>query len=87
MVLAFMSSYSFYYLLPSSASASPYIPTLSYNTDAEIPSIISDPTLQVEEVVTGLDLPTTMAFLGPNDILVLEKDKGTFRELLMVKYF
>ncbi|MDQ3867924.1 MAG: hypothetical protein M3250_00015, partial [Thermoproteota archaeon] len=52
----------------SSAHASTYIPTLEYNTDNEIPSIINDPTLKVEEVVRGLDLPTTMAFLGPNDI-------------------
>ena len=51
---------SSYLLLPSSASASPYVPTLSYNTDDEIPSIISDPTLQVEVVITGLDLPTTI---------------------------
>jgi aldose sugar dehydrogenase len=84
LVLAFMSSYysSSYLLLPSSASASPYIPTLEYNTDDEIPSIINDPTLQVEVVVTGLDLPTAMAFLGPNDILVLEKDKGTVQRIV-----
>ena len=31
----------------------------------------------VEEVVGGLELPTNMAFLGPDDFLVLEKDKGT----------
>ena len=63
MVLVFISSYSpSSYLLPSFASESTYIPTLSYNTDDEIPSIINDPTLKVEEVVRGLDLPTTMAF-------------------------
>ncbi len=73
---------SSYLLLPSSASASPYVPTLSYNTDDEIPSIINDTTLQVEVVVTGLNLPTTMAFLGPNDILVLEKDKGTVQRII-----
>jgi aldose sugar dehydrogenase len=39
--------------------------------------IINDPNLKVEQVVEGLELPTTMAFLGPDDILVLEKDKGT----------
>ena len=39
-------------------------------------------TLKVEEVVRGLDLPTTMAFLGPNDILVLEKDKGTVQRII-----
>ncbi len=38
---------------------------------------VSDPGLKVEEVVQGLELPTTMAFLGPDDFLVLEKDKGT----------
>ena len=35
-----------------------------------------------EEVVGELDFPTSMAFLGPNDILVLEKDKGTVRRLV-----
>ncbi|MFL6383099.1 MAG: PQQ-dependent sugar dehydrogenase [Nitrososphaeraceae archaeon] len=86
LVLAFMmsssSSSSYYLLLPSSAHASTYVPTLSYNTNDEIPSIINDPTLKVEEVVRGLDLPTTMAFLGPNDILVLEKDKGTVQRIV-----
>lgn len=36
-----------------------------------------DPNLKIEEVVNGLAAPTTMAFLGPDDFLVLEKDKGT----------
>jgi glucose/arabinose dehydrogenase len=39
--------------------------------------IIADPNLKVEVVADGLDTPTTMAFLGLNDFLVLEKDKGT----------
>ena len=38
---------------------------------------IADPNLKVELVVSGLELPTTMAFLGPNDFIFLEKDKGT----------
>ena len=38
---------------------------------------VADPHLEVELVVGGLELPTTMAFLGPDDFLVLEKDKGT----------
>src|SRR5919112_694108 len=82
LLLVFISSYSPSYLLSSFASESTYIPTLSYNTDDEIPSIIDDPTLKVEEVVRGLALPTTMAFLGPNDILVLEKDKGTVQRIV-----
>jgi aldose sugar dehydrogenase len=35
-----------------------------------------DPNLTVRTVVTGLAQPTTMAFIGPNDILVLEKASG-----------
>jgi glucose/arabinose dehydrogenase len=41
------------------------------------PTNIRDTALRVETVVEGLEFPTTMAFLGPNDILVLEKKKGT----------
>jgi len=38
---------------------------------------LNDPNLKVEALVKGLDVPTSMAFLGPNDILVLEKNTGT----------
>lgn len=38
---------------------------------------VAESNLQVELVVGGLELPTTMAFLGPDDFIVLEKDKGT----------
>jgi hypothetical protein len=37
----------------------------------------------VELVSDGLELPTSMAFLGPDDILVLEKEKGTFLAILL----
>jgi aldose sugar dehydrogenase len=43
---------------------------------------VSDPNLGVEEVASGLELPTTMAFLGPGDILVLEKEKGTVQRIV-----
>jgi glucose/arabinose dehydrogenase len=41
-----------------------------------------DPTLVVESVTTGLAQPTTMAFVGPDDILVLEKQTGWVRRVL-----
>src|SRR5919107_2368991 len=44
--------------------------------------IINDPNLKTEVVVNGLELPTGMAFLGPNDILVLEKNKGTVQRII-----
>jgi aldose sugar dehydrogenase len=43
---------------------------------------VFDSRLKVEEVVDGLEIPTTMAFLGPDDFLVLEKDKGTVMRVL-----
>ena len=42
---------------------------------APAPAVV-DPNLAVRTVVSGLSQPTTMAFLGPNDILVLEKATG-----------
>ena len=39
------------------------------------------PDLQVETVVTGLSLPTTMAFIGDDDILVLQKNNGQVRRV------
>ena len=43
---------------------------------------VNDPNLKVEEVFNGLEEATSMAFLGPNDILVLEKDKGTVQRIV-----
>ncbi len=37
---------------------------------------VNDDSLVVEKVAEGLDFPTSMDFLGPNDILVTEKDSG-----------
>ncbi|HYG00559.1 MAG TPA: PQQ-dependent sugar dehydrogenase [Candidatus Saccharimonadales bacterium] len=37
---------------------------------------VNDDSLVVENVAEGLDFPTSMDFLGPNDILVTEKDTG-----------
>jgi aldose sugar dehydrogenase len=48
----------------------------------ELPKIIQDPKLNVELVAEGLDFPTTMAFLGQDDILVLEKNSGKARRVL-----
>ena len=37
---------------------------------------INDPSLKAEVIFKGLKIPTSMAFLGPNDILALEKNSG-----------
>jgi aldose sugar dehydrogenase len=43
---------------------------------------VHDSNLKVEQVIEGLKTPTTMAFLGINDFLVLEKDEGTVVRVL-----
>jgi hypothetical protein len=41
-----------------------------------------DPNLAVRTVVAGVNQPTTMAFLGPTDILVLEKATGKVQHVV-----
>src|SRR5215212_8012157 len=54
----------------------------SIGREEEKPSI-KDPNLGVELVSSdGLEFPTSMAFLGPDDILVLEKEKGTVQRIV-----
>jgi aldose sugar dehydrogenase len=43
---------------------------------------IADPHLNAQVIFRGLKYPTSMAFLGPNDILVTEKDAGTVRRIV-----
>jgi glucose/arabinose dehydrogenase/plastocyanin len=44
--------------------------------------VINDPNLTVETITSGLKIPTSMAFLGNNDILVTEKNTGRVMEVL-----
>jgi glucose/arabinose dehydrogenase len=46
------------------------------------PTVVKDPTLKVELLSQGLRSPTSMAFLGPSDILVLEKETGTVQRII-----
>jgi glucose/arabinose dehydrogenase len=43
---------------------------------------LRDPLLRVTEVVAGLSQPTAMAFIGPDDILVLQKGDGRVRRVI-----
>jgi glucose/arabinose dehydrogenase len=55
---------------------------LGNSSSASIELQTSDPQLKIETVAEGLDHPTSMAFLGPNDILVLEKNNGKVRRVV-----
>jgi aldose sugar dehydrogenase len=43
---------------------------------------LSDSTLRVEEVAKGVDFPTSLAFLGKDDIILLEKNTGNVIRVL-----
>jgi glucose/arabinose dehydrogenase len=49
--------------------------------EAAAAPLLLDPSLQVNTVVSGLSLPTSIAFIGPNDMLVLEKNTGQVRRV------
>jgi aldose sugar dehydrogenase len=53
-----------------------------FNSVVAQPTIAKDPNLKVEVVAQGLRSPTSMAFLGPNDILVMEKETGTVQRVV-----
>ena len=52
------------------------------NEEAQVEPVIDDPNLKLELVSEGLQLPSQMAFIGPNDILVLEKDNGMVKRIV-----
>ena len=59
----------------------------SYSLGLEPPSSKSDPILEdsglrIEEVAAGLEFPASMAFIGHDDFLILEKEKGTVRRVV-----
>ena len=60
--------------------------TITHNTRAHAAAggpTLNDPDLSIEQIVdTGLKSTTSMAFLGPDDILVLEKDTGIVHRIL-----
>ncbi len=55
--------------------------TTTVTNQATGPSML-DPNLSVKTVVTGLSQPTSMAFIGSNDFLVLEKDTGKVQRVV-----
>jgi aldose sugar dehydrogenase len=63
-------------LLPS------YIAMATLPSDSNKTPVMSDYNMKAELVVKGLESPTSMAFLGPNDILVLEKNSGTVQRIV-----
>ena len=57
------------------------IPGSNFSEGSGAPNI-TDPTLKADLVYKGLEFPTNMAMLGPDDFLVLEKSKGTVSRIV-----
>ena len=56
--------------------------TNSYGQGSTFIPSVNDNNLEVKPVITGLDKPASIAFLGPNDILVVEKNTGIVHRLV-----
>jgi len=58
--------------------------SLIFTTDLKVIAepAVNDRNLQVKLISKDIKFPTSMAFLGPNDILVLEKNEGTVRRIV-----
>ena len=52
------------------------------STSVAIAQTLKDPKLHIRQVVSGLSQPTAMAFIGPGDILVLQKSDGRIRRVI-----
>ena len=55
--------------------------TTNFSISDRQPEVV-DPNLKVELVVDGLKRSTNMEFLGPNDIVVLDKNLGTVQRIM-----
>jgi aldose sugar dehydrogenase len=72
LILLLFAMYNYYPLKPAAAKIARSRGAIN----------IDDPNLKYEVVASGLKSPTTMAFLGPNDILVNEKLNGTVQRII-----
>ncbi len=67
----------------TTTSSTDDIPTIHNAKSDPLPEgpTLNDANLNLEEISTGLDLPTGMTFVGPNDILVTEKNTGIVKRI------
>lgn len=71
----------YHYYPSSTATAYSNLELQSSDNKAWLPTV-NGLHLKVEAVFKGLQFPTAMAFLEPNDILVLEKNNGTVQRIV-----
>jgi aldose sugar dehydrogenase len=82
MLILFPFFFSFFSLLAEEQCSFYAEATMDKSSESKQIPDVKDSNLKVELVASGLHSPTSMAFLGPDDLLVLEKDKGTVRRIV-----
>jgi glucose/arabinose dehydrogenase len=63
------------------SAGDPEIPGSNFSGGSGAPNV-TNPDLKADLVFKGLEFPTNMALLGPDDFLVLEKSKGTVNRIV-----
>jgi uncharacterized repeat protein (TIGR01451 family) len=64
-------------------NANPQLAIAVTDVEPQVPQpVMEDPNLSVSAVVTGLNQPTGLVFLAPNDFLVLEKSTGLVKRVV-----
>src|SRR5688572_32639781 len=77
------SRFPLYAMVTTLAASGLLLLATTFNAGAQAPGPqILVPNLAVRTVVSGLALPIGIAFLGPNDMLVLEKDTGRVKRVV-----
>jgi aldose sugar dehydrogenase len=56
--------------------------TPAFSSEGGEQPVVRDDDMTVQVIFEGLKFPTSMAFLGPDDILVLEKNEGTVKRIV-----
>ena len=69
------------FLLPLYISFGISSPQFQPTITSDMPTV-NDAELRVETIAEGLNYPASMAFLGPDDILVTEKNNGTVQRII-----
>jgi aldose sugar dehydrogenase len=62
--------------------AASFVAMLAFATQTMAAPTVVDPNLAVRTAAQGLDSPTSLAFIGPNDMLVLEKTSGRVQRVV-----
>ena len=59
-----------------------FILSYKYYPSINAEPVVYDKTLEIEKIIGGINYPVSMSFLGPDDIVILEKNSGTVKRIV-----